>query len=58
MPLRPTCSFADLALGKGHELDICEGELLVEAGNVLLIAAETIKTFCKDDIERSRASVF
>ncbi len=49
--------FADLALGEGHELDTGEGELLVEPGDVLLIAAQAIEPLGKDDIERPSPSI-
>ena len=55
--LEADVQLVDLALGESKEPNTCEGELLVEAGNVLLIAAQTIKAFGKDDIERARAAV-
>ena len=49
--------FVDFALGEGNELDAREGELLVKAGDVLKIAAQTIKPLGKDDIEGFRPSI-
>src|SRR5215831_7623605 len=47
----------DLALGDGDNLDGAEAELLVEAGDMLLVAREAVERLGDDDVEAAGAGV-
>src|SRR5215831_15013843 len=47
----------DLALGDGDNLDGAEAELLVEAGDMLLVAREAVERLGDDDVEGAGARI-
>ncbi len=49
--------FADLALGKGDELDARKSELLVERGHVLLVARQAVECLGDYHVELSIAGI-
>ena len=55
--LEADMQLADLALGQRHHLDAGEGETLVQSGDVLLVAGETIERLRDHDIECAGARV-
>ena len=46
---------AYLALRDCSQLDLVESELLVDAGDVLLIAGDPVESFCDHDIDSTGA---
>ena len=47
----------DFALGKGQQCDVGERELLVQTGDVLLVARQPAERFGGHDVETARPGV-
>jgi hypothetical protein len=56
--LQADVQFADLALGQGEQANTGKAQPLEQAGDVLLVARQTIERFGDDDIELPVARVF